>query len=122
MHGLETIKALNAKAGRQARLRNSKPTIVEPNGNVSGVPFLGDACDDLDAIAERVDTLFVDLSGFGSPSEPALTQGQFIGRLHELADDHGILMVALEEQGQFQGHVGVWKAGDLDPEWNSILL
>ena len=121
MFGLETIKAMNAEAGRKARLSKAKPAIIEAGAPVTGVPFLGDACDDLDAIAERLDTLFVDISGWGAPNEPALTQEQFIARLHELADEHGTLMVALEECGQFQGFAGVWKASDLDPEWNSIL-
>jgi hypothetical protein len=51
----------------------------------------------------------VDISGFGSPGEPALTLGQLRQRLTELVREHGAIRAALEEQGQFQGYLAVWK-------------
>jgi hypothetical protein len=122
MFGLETIKAMNADAALAARLEGRKPVAITTEADIVGIPNLGDACEDIDKVAPRLDTLFVDISGWGSPNEPALTQEQFFARLLALVAEHGTVLAALSEVGQFQGYVAVWKAADLDPTYNSILL
>ena len=112
MFGLETIKSMNAAAARKARRYGTKPFRMKKPGDVvkqkTKIPFLGDACRDWDEGFERVATLFVDSSGFGSPGEPALTQDAFVQELDRLVKEHGELLVAVEEQGQFQCYVAVW--------------
>jgi hypothetical protein len=61
----------------------------------SKVPFIGDADSDIDERHRRLDTLFVDSSGFGRA-------------LEELMDEHGPVLLAPIEQGQFRVYVGVW--------------
>ena len=114
MFGLETIRAMNAEAGRKARISKRKPLRLEVGAELKGIPFLGDACADVKA--KRLETLFVDTSGWGSPGEPALTLDQLKARLRELGAVHGALLVALEESGQFQGYLAVWKAPKRAPK------
>ena len=58
---------------------------------------------------ELVDELFVDSSGFGMDSEPALTVNQFETRLQELLNEHGKLTAKITSFGQFQVYVGLFK-------------
>ena len=114
MWGLETIRSMNAEAGAAARAKRLKPfrlVGVEQIDDMPPFPFpnLGDEADQMDEEYERVDSLFVDSSGFGSPSEPALTATQLEAKLRELFAAHGELLLAIESVGQFQLHVGVWK-------------
>ena len=53
----------------------------------------------------------MDSSGFGSEDEPALSMGQFKEALQALMEEHGPLLLAIEEQGQFQVYVAVWATG-----------
>jgi hypothetical protein len=73
---------------------------------------LGDACEDVDANHRRIETLFVDSSGFGIEGELALTTRAFQERLHTLFRRHGPLLLAIEDAGQFQVHVAVWDASN----------
>lgn len=117
MWGLETIKAINAEAGVKARNLRKKPCVLKSVDDVDRlgeikrlrIPHLGTACEDIDDDKERLDTLFCDMSGFGSPSEPALTINQMKARLKEMIEEHGPIAIALEEQGQFQGYLAVWR-------------
>ena len=55
-------------------------------------------------------SLFCDISGFGAPYESALTQEQLKAKLGEIIAEHGPVLVAVTEHGQFQGYLGVWGA------------
>lgn len=58
---------------------------------------------------ELVKELFVDSSGFGLESEPALTESAFINELESLLRIHGTLYSTLTGVGQFQVYVGLFK-------------
>jgi hypothetical protein len=73
------------------------------------IPYLGDHCKVVDTRKTRLDTLFVDSSGFGSSSEPALTYNAFKVKLGNLIDNNGPVFVAVEASGQFQVYVAIWK-------------
>jgi hypothetical protein len=88
------IEQNNRRAACEARENDVLPyLIVNPQKVDEWPPFpfpeVGDAADDYDESFTRIDTLFVDSSGWGSPGEPALTTEQF-------------------KDGQFQLYVGVW--------------
>jgi hypothetical protein len=114
MYGLATIRRMNEEAGERAREEGIEPFLLEDASELDGMPpfpfpNVGDGADDLDERLERVDSLFCDSSGFGSPGEPALTVPQLLERLHDLFEEHGPLYVAIESVGQFQIYLGVWK-------------
>ena len=115
MWGLATIRSINNEAAARARRYNKQPyRLSDPTAIDSFPPFpfphLGCECDKVDEDHERVATLFCDGSGFGSPTEPALTQEQLKDRLTRLLDEHGDLLLAIEEVGQFQLYLAVWRA------------
>ena len=58
---------------------------------------------------ELIDELFVDSSGWGLDSEPALTTSRFEKRLLELVREHGSLTAKITSQGQFQVYIGLFK-------------
>lgn len=59
---------------------------------------------------EEIETLFCDSSGFGSPTEPALTKTQAHAKAQELIDSHSEpLFIAITGIGQFQVYVTVYK-------------
>lgn len=59
---------------------------------------------------EHVACLFVDKSGFGIPSEPALTLDQFVKAVSELIEEHKTdLHLAITSEGMFQIYIDVWK-------------
>ncbi len=113
MFGLETIIEMNREAGERAKAEGTKPLRVELGFEwpppASGIPFFGDAGEDLDEQFTRVDTLFIDTSGWGQDDEPALSMSQLGDRLRQLAEEHGPLLLAMVEHGQFQGSLGVWQ-------------
>lgn len=88
MMGLETLKAMNAEAARKARANGKEPQVVTCFEDARSIPFLGDACEDFDEQMDRVDTLFVDTSGWGADDEPALSTRQFEARIDELVAEH----------------------------------
>lgn len=110
MYSLEVIKHLNAEVADRAREEGTEPLLVTAIEDLVGIPTLGDACADVDATHERLDTLFCDTSGFGAPHERALTFGQLQERVLELLHDEGDVLLAVEEAGQFQAYVAVWRA------------
>lgn len=55
---------------------------------------------------EYGETLFVDSSGWGNNTEPALTFGEFCNWVHDHGVNHGFAIV---EAGQFQIVIGVFK-------------
>ncbi len=52
---------------------------------------------------------FIDISGFGSRGEPALTLSQTLEHIKELTREHGTLAWGLTKVGQFQGYLQAWK-------------
>jgi hypothetical protein len=54
---------------------------------------------------EMIDTWFVDKSGFGSASEPAMTIPRMFEKIRENGPGFGYGMI---EEGQFQCYVGVF--------------
>ena len=114
MWGLDTIRAINDDAAAKSRQRSRRPTTVASEDEIVAwppfpFPHLGYACSDIDDERERLETLFVDSSGLGAEDEAALTLKAFKGRLVDLFREHGPLLCAIEEQGQFQLYVAVWR-------------
>jgi len=117
MWSLEMINEMNAEAGEAAREQEVEPLLLTADeyeglstvSAVGGFPNLGDYADEIDDEHERVETLFCDSSGFGSPNEPALTQEQLDGKVKELLGEHDELLFGIVEVGQFQLHLGVWQ-------------
>lgn len=58
---------------------------------------------------ELITELFVDSSGFGTESEPALTQSSFERELTSLLKEHGVLTAKITGAGMFQVYVGLFK-------------
>ena len=115
MWGLETIRHMNEEAATKARDVGSVPYRMGSLDELDKwppfpFPHLGYACGEVDGTHKRLDTLFVDSSGYGSEGEAALTLGAFIARLTALYDEHGPLLLAVEEVGQFQVYIAIWKA------------
>jgi|2_EtaG_2_1085320.scaffolds.fasta_scaffold35450_3 hypothetical protein len=114
MWGLETIRQINEEAATAARGDGNAPYCIGVADSLDEwppfpFPHLGYACDDVDQEHDRLDTCLVDRSGFGAEDEPALTALAFRNRLGTLREQHGALMVALEEIGQFQVYIAIWK-------------
>ncbi len=118
MWSLEVIKDLNKKAAKSATEEGTVPYLFCIDSNIAAVrvPMIGDMASEVDEKHERIDTLFVDTSGWGAPDEPALTQRQFLEKISELRTEHGPILLALEECGQFQGYCAVWKAEDKEED------
>jgi len=117
MWDLETIRRMNAEQGAKAEKANAAPYQILHEEEIHEMPpfpfpSVGDHSDQFDEKYERIDSLFVDSSGFGAPHEPALTANQLKMRLLTLLDEHGSILAAIESEGQFQVHLGVWKAKD----------
>ena len=114
MFGLETIIAMNKAAGDKAREGSLEPYLLEDPAQLDTMPpfpfpNIGDDSVEVDKRLERITSLFCDKSGFGAPDEPALTMNQLMSTLTELLEEHGPLRLAIEEEGQFQLYIGVWK-------------
>ena len=119
MWGLETIIEMNEEAANRAKEEGMEPsrfgTVADIYANPPiGIPFLGDACDEWDETYKRLDRLFVDISGWGSDAEPALTLKQMQEWMVKLMEEHGPLMAAMDSHAQFQGWVVIWAAGSND--------
>lgn len=116
MWDLETIKELNKRAQERAQELGLEPHHITSEVELLTMPpfpFPNIGADEVEADKrwERIDTLFVDSSGFGTDDEPALTIAQFIERLRELIRANRLtgIRCAIIEEGQFQLYVGVWK-------------
>lgn len=104
MMGIETIKALNAKAARKARNLKQKPVIVteeqierfKQGERPFSIPFIGDYRPRGFKLERE---MFVDISGCGAEDEPALTMKQLANEMK------AGMAYALIEHGQFQGYV-----------------
>jgi hypothetical protein len=59
---------------------------------------------------ELIDNLFVDNSGFGTDSEPALTANSFIDKvLQIIANEKNSVYATITDAGQFQVYVGLFR-------------
>ena len=58
---------------------------------------------------ELIEELFVDSSGFGIESEPALTVDSFENKIQSLLNEYGKLTAKITMAGQFQVYVGLFK-------------
>lgn len=101
MHSLEEIKRQNREAGREAKGSNKIPISGKrAMANPSNIPNIGDH---VPAGFTETETFFVDNSGFGSDSEPALTTEQFFVKVK---NDH---YYAITSVGQFQVYITEYK-------------
>jgi hypothetical protein len=115
MWSIDTLYKINREAARKAR---GGPKLIRSVQDINdifehrsaGFPYIGNKCEKFDKKHTRIDTLFVDISGFGTSGEPALTFNRLRKQLIEFIGEYGSIYVALEEQGQFQGYLAVWKA------------
>lgn len=112
MWSLQTIRSVNEAAARRARFQKKLPVVLESVEEIDKFPpfpfpHLGYDCEKVKR--ERIDTLFCDSSGFGQPGEPALSVDQLKSKLKELVKEHGAIYAAIEEVGQFQLHLAIWK-------------
>jgi hypothetical protein len=112
MMSLAVIEDLAREAADRARGEGLGPVAFDAKtvGTPYPFQFIGTECDEVDRTNERVATLFCDSSGFGSPGEPALTGEQLQAELIALQEKHGPLTAAIEQVGQFQLYLAVWKA------------
>ena len=97
-----------------AREEGLKPQRVEEalaefksNGGFSSLPFLGDYLPD--GWERKELTFFVDATGRGHESEPALTIPAFIKKLEGLAKSKDNYAVAIREAGQLQVVIGLYR-------------
>ena len=107
MMDLATIREMNREAGEEARYEGREPYVFNGfdmknlrDGDlypIRKIPRLGDYTPEG---WEKIDSLFVDASGFGREDEPALTAEQFASKVRE---GHGY---GICEVGQFQLFVG----------------
>lgn len=122
MMSIETMKQISRKAARESRARGEQPFFpsafeLEP-GELEKIhnmiPFLGDRTPRGWRMVDMTThgnhgwqggaELFVDLTGFGDESEPAMTQRALLAKMRELGPGYGYY---LSEVGQFQGFVRV---------------
>ena len=88
-----------------------RPLKMTSIDNFSKIPNMGrDNCKAYDGKRKRVETLFVDSSGFGSEREPAMTVRAFKNKMSDLIREHGHVYAGLEGIGQFQVYVAVWSS------------
>lgn len=99
---LAAIRSMSEKATQQASKSQKTPYVAfkDQDEGVFGCPMLGDYVPDG---WEKVETLFVDASGFGQEGESALTKDQFI---RKVKSGFGYAIV---ESGQFQVYIGVYR-------------
>jgi len=136
MMDIETIVALNKEQGRKSKRNAIKPVRFEEEdieqareGIISPlkkIVNLGDYVPkgwkrfNTKKIADQLEIsfswkilnnggLFVDSSGFGSDSEPALSVNQFLEMIIKLYDFNKDLGFAIYSEGQFQLTVGVYE-------------
>jgi hypothetical protein len=102
MLGLGAIRAMNKEAVRKAKANKTQPYIAKCDNDkgVFSCPKLGDH---IPKGWVYVTEYFVDSSGFGSESEPALTPEQFQAKVKEG------MGYAISDEGQFQLYVREYK-------------
>jgi len=101
MMGLAQIVRENEKATNEAQQGGVQPYVAteDQDEGVFGCPRIGDFTP---KGWKEVDELFVDMTGFGSDDEPALTKTQFTNKIQEG------LGYGISEVGQFQCYIRVF--------------
>ena len=109
MIDLDQIRKMKSKAAKAARADKTKPFVVYNNRDIERLssqeirlPFLGDYCPEGFYVMNEI---FVDSSGFGSDSEPAMTLPKFFGMLDKLGKPFGL---AISEAGEFQVMIKIY--------------
>jgi hypothetical protein len=98
MMDLATIRAVNARAMREASRAHVEPATFTGNRENFRCPYVGDRTPRGWRKTKR-EPLFVDISGFGTDDEAAMSYRQFLDAL-EVGKAYGLI-----ECGQFQGYV-----------------
>jgi len=108
--GLAEIRHLSREAAQKASKAKKEPYVPFDEEEIEGkhfsIPNLGDY---RPKGWKLLESLFCDKSGFGSPSEPALTIRQLQDKMlayHRAGKTYGYGMI---EEGQFQCYVGVFE-------------
>lgn len=99
MYSTETIKEINRQAGKTAGRTKIKPYRAKSDEDegVFKCPFIGDFV--LTEFETTDNLYFVDSSGFGRESEPAMTIKQFLKKVRKN------YYYAIVEHGQFQVYI-----------------
>ena len=105
----ETIRAVSRKAARESARNKVVPLLVEREDMderlgeyIRGLPFIGYRTP---RGYKKLDTYFVDNSGFGREGEPALTFGEFCEAVRKNGPG---CSYAILEAGQFQVVIGLF--------------
>lgn len=128
MMSLQVIESMSRKAARESAARGEQPLVIELSDCITdevlikqlrSVPFLGNRTPrgfkklstyhmkGIAAYDYPYEELFVDLTGGGYESEPALTQRGLAQAIRHIVLTHGAIAVSLSEVGQFQGHLRI---------------
>lgn len=102
MMSAAAIRQLSEEAAAKAAELEQEPMVAFMDGDeaIMRMPNLGDY---RPKGWKLIEELFVDKSGWGSDSEPALSSGQFMAKVKEG------LGYALIQEGQFQVYIGVFE-------------
>ena len=112
MWSLEMIDYLNQEAARDARQQEREPYVPALHDIAMMPPFpFPNLGPHVPPSWERVEdaTWFVDSSGWGDPSEPALTAEEFRSDLRAYIQEHPGHGFGIIECGQFQCHVAAFE-------------
>lgn len=98
MYSLEYINAINNNSTKEAKAESKEPlkATSDKDENIFKCPALGEYIPKGFKVVNRY---WVDSSGFGSESEPALTATQFISKVRKG------FYYAITGQGQFQIYI-----------------
>lgn len=110
MMSVGEIQRINREATKKASSKRERPRVYTESertrlgsGELVGpIPFLADYLPTGWKVVNVDEDYFVDISGFGSPGEPAMTMQALARLIASKPADHGW---ALVEHGQFQGYV-----------------
>lgn len=118
MMSLETIRFINSQIAFDAAVNARKPFVPENGdelrrvlrGNKTRIPNLGSYCPTGWERVDGEDALwFVDKTGLGKRSEPALTVADFINLAADYVDANPGVGIAVCEEGPFQVYVGAYR-------------
>ena len=136
MMDIETIVAMNKEAGNKAKRHGDKPTVFDEddirmlkNGDIRPIKSIANLGDYVPKGWKRFNVntikdvlklpfdwkflekggLFVDSSGVGTDSEPALSLRQFVETVIQLVKTRDDLGFAIYSEGQFQVSIGVYE-------------
>src|SRR4051794_488817 len=103
MMSLEAIIAVNKKAAADAEKKRLAPFVPDsPDDTNDWPPFPFPNLGGVPEGWETAETFFVDKTGHGRRSEPALTVEEFTAIVHEHIMDHPEHGYAITEEGPFQ--------------------